>query len=497
MVFAYNIRKSIDVSKTDIDLPSLENPILKNSVPPFEDPPNLVWVKTYEGDFNFLQQTSDNGYILAGGIYTSKWNVYLMKIDIDGNEEWDKTFVVTGGPYSKSGCVKETADGGYIVSGYIDVGPEMSDIWLIKTDENGTLLWDKTFRFEGSTRSDAWDDGVIVLDDGYIILAELHYFDHHDIWLIKTDLDGNELWSKTVGSIFGKDWPSAFIEDSDGNFVITGSLYSLDLPNKVLLIKTDSNGNRIWRKTLIGERGHDIKECDDGGYIISDALHLIKTDKDGNQSWRKYYDWGLGIKSSVALASDGGYILVGAGVSDITSIQSYVMIKTDKDGNREWERTIVNDGGYNNCVIQSNDGNYVANWHEEVVKVSPFDNQRPNKPSTPNGPKYVKPRVFYDYTSSSWDSDGEAVCYLWEAKYCYDFLDFQLNNETCEVSFGWLLIGQDVLKVKARDIYGGDSEWAKLDVRITWSKTMSSSFLLRFLERYPLLNRLLNFKNKF
>jgi hypothetical protein len=462
---------------------------MKNLVPPFKDPPNLVWNKTLKGKHDFLLQTSDNGYILVGGIYTSKWNVHLVKTDINGNEEWNKTF--EGPRETFGGYARETADGGYIMSGYYDVGPEMADIWLIKTDGNGDMIWDKKFRFGGYIETWAFDRGLIVLDDGYLILAtiidmETVGFENRNIWLIKTDFDGNELWNKTVGGKHGFYWPNAFIMDTDGNIVITGYHFF----DEVFLIKTDLDGNRIWRKTFNGNEGDDIKECDDGGYIISDAFSLIKTDRYGNKKWRKTYDYYTGSGTSVDITSDGGFVLVG------TAFYNYIlywfMIKTDKYGNREWEKSIATEGGYKD-VIQSNDGNYVAVWSDNLVKVSPFENQRPIKPSKIEGPICVKPWIWYNYTTSSSDPDGEIVYYRWENIDFYDFEGPYNNNETCEVSFYWFfsLKGKDKLTVKARDIYGGDSEWVELEIRITLNKAKHNIFLLRLFERLPLLQRFL------
>jgi len=464
---------------------SENNPNLKHLSQPFRDPPNLVWEKTYNGDFKFLLQTCDNGYILGGNIFcgSSRWKARLVKTDIDGNEEWNKTF--EGPKVADIFFIRETSEGGYILCGLCrNDGRNFGDqygCWIIKTDENGDMIWNKRFEFK-----DSWVLGksIIVVDDGYLILAEINDvgYGYHDIWLIKTDFDGNEFWNKTVGNSHGEDWPYAFIKDSDDNIVISGS-YSLD---KVLLIKTDLNGNSIWRKTLDGEEGHDIKECDDGGYIISDALNLVKADRDGNMEWRKEYDWGGIVESSVDITSDGGYILVGAG--------SYVMIKADKDGNREWEKILsTGQGGYNNHVIQSNDGDYVAVWHDLMVKVSPFENQRPNKPSKPEGPILVRPNTWYNYTTSSSDPDGEIVYYRWENKYFYDFCGPYDNNETCETTLEWFFIGKDKVIVKASDIYGGDSEWVELDVTISWNKAINSMLLLRLHERFPLLQKLLHF----
>ena len=474
---------------------------MKNLFPPFEDPPNDIWTKTFEGVGRYCQQTIDNGYIIIGHISAPgpfNSDILLIKTDIDGNELWNKTY---GGPYEDIGhIVRETSDGGFILEGYYSHaqgGPY--DVVLIKTDENGNLTWEK--RFNRGPEQTTFGDSVIELDDGYLILSKI-YIDvlpfPTDIWLIKTDFDGNELWNKTVGESNGRDFCNEIIQTSEGDFLIVGHVGW----EYVLLIKTDKDGNRLWRKELDGWEGFDIKECDDGGYIIAGREHvcLIKTSKGGHVQWKKEYGWGGFDKAlSVDVASDGGFILSGIGTYSSADI---LLIKTDEKGNREWEKTM---GGENsdsgNCIIQSNDGTYViigatlepGFW---LIKVAPFENHRPNKPARPGGPAHCKPLRNYTFTASTSDPDGEQVYYTWtmDDVIYYNFYNIgpYSNDEPCDVEMSWLLGGQSEIKVKAIDIYRGESDWSDpLIVTISWNRIMTNPLLLRFLERYPLLQKLL------
>ena len=101
------------------------------------------------------------------------------------------------------------------------------------------------------------------------------------------------------------DFGNAVIQSSDGDFVITG----YTSPDYLLLIKTDSNGNKIWRKKMDGREGFDIKECDDGSYIIAgrERICLIKTDKDGNMFWKRDYQGKSFDRAlSVDITNEGG-----------------------------------------------------------------------------------------------------------------------------------------------------------------------------------------------
>ena len=495
-IIGKTINKRNNTSMNDNYIDSKDLLKMSSSRPPFKDPPNMVWNKTHGGiegeGCRYIQQTCDDGYIIIGGTNSygaGEGDIWLIKTDIDGNEEWNKTF---GGAYGDLGyCVRETTDEGFIFTGVHHSGPSVDDpwyVWLIKTDKNGNMTWESKFSINDVH---TYGKSVIELADGYLIMADFYIPGLKiitDIWLIRTDLEGNELWNNTIGHSDGDDHGKAVIQTSDGDFVIVG--YDISSDNGVLLIKTDSNGNRLWRKELDGWEGEDIKECDDGGYIIAGEKHvcLIKTDKDGNMLWKKEYDWGgLDTALSVDHTYDGGYILTGNVVLYDKECE-ILLIKTDENGNREWEKTMggkESDGAY--CVIQSNDDTYVIAgstcsfgtgpsdlW---LIKVAPFENIRPSKPVI-EGRVMGRPLIEYTYSTSSIDSDGEVLYYVW---YWGDdswsgLLGPYNSSQICIVSHFWLLKGSYTIRVKAIDIYSGDSDWATLIVTMPRYKALDSFF---------------------
>ncbi len=503
-----------DVKSTSIDRLTI------NYNPSFENPPNEIWNKTYGGkrfeEGKFLQQTRDDGYIIVGVTMSygaGDRDIWLIKTDINGNELWNKSF---GGPYEDLGfCVRETSDGGFIITGKYDTKEDWYEpwsVWLIKTDENGNLVWENKFRRDNAH---AIGNSVIEVDDGYVVLGE---FSHHgipgkdDIWLIKTDFDGNEQWNKFIGSSKKNDYPHAVIQTRDGDFVIVGATRFYLTEPKVLLIKTDFYGNIKWRKELDGIEGYDIKECNDGGYIIScwDQVSLLKTDKNGNIQWIKNYGFlGYDKGLSVDLTLDGGFILSG-----VTAILDYgdadmLIIKTNENGVKEWEKIMGETGrtetGFS--IIQSSDGNYVITGENEevntfdtwLVKVAPFENPRPNKPNKPIGITHGSPNIVYNYTTnSSGDPDGELVWYTWAYEGLginYNRIGPYFNDEWCEVELFFPFFGSYKVIVKTIDIYGGESDWSEpLKIRITIprNKVTLDSVWLRFFDMFPILERILN-----
>jgi len=284
---------------------------------------NKTWDKTFGGTgwdtARSVQQTTDGGYILTGWIsYGAGLNdAWLVKTDSKGNKEWDKTFGGTDGDGATS--VQQTSDGCYILAGgTMSYGAGSSDLWLVKADFKGNEEWNKTF---GGT---SWDEAASVQqtsDGGYILAGYTKSYGagSSDAWLVKTDSNGNEEWNKTFGGPDG-DAAASVQQTSDGGYIFTGWTASYD----AWLVKTDSKGNEMWNKTFGGtyrDEGHSVAQTSDGGYILtglriygvgSGDAWLVRTDSKGGEMWNKTFGGPDGDAAvSVRQTSDGGYILAG------------------------------------------------------------------------------------------------------------------------------------------------------------------------------------------
>jgi predicted secreted protein len=242
-----------------------------------QGPPKLKWSKTFGGTSDdagcSVRQTSDGGYVVVG--YTSSYgaggdDVWLIKTDSNGDEAWDRTFGETSDDMGVS--FQQTSDGGYVIAGYTSsYGAGGDDVWVIKTDSDGNEAWDKTF---GGTSD---DNGVSVQqtsDGGYVIAGYTSSYGAGagDVWLIKTDSNGNEAWDKTFGGA-SEDAAWSVQKTSDSGYVIAGYTSSYGAGgDDVWLIKTDSNGNEAWDKTFGGtpfDNGMSVQQTSDGGYVIA------------------------------------------------------------------------------------------------------------------------------------------------------------------------------------------------------------------------------------
>jgi len=312
---------------------------------------NEMWSKTIGGTeadrAQYIQITFDDGYIITGSTYSygeGLADIWLVKTDELGNEEWSKTF---GGSDDDFGyAVQNTSDGGYIIVGLTySFGGGWSDVWIVKTDEFGNELWNKTF---GLYEMDGANSVQQTLDGGYIIAGFTESFGSgwSDIWILKTDQFGNVLWNKTYGGIY-HDRANSIQQTTDGGYIITGYTYSFGAGSSdILLIKIDEFGNEQWQKTFGGinqDFSQFVQQTLDGGYIVVGDTRsygsgykdvwLIKTDEFGNQQWERLYGGPEHDGASqIRQAIDGGYMVVGYSVSYGIGSADFWLIKTDEFG---------------------------------------------------------------------------------------------------------------------------------------------------------------------
>ena len=307
---------------------------------------DTVWSKTFGGsgeDFgNDVQLTNDGGYIVTASTFSfgsGGSEAWLLRTDSNGDTLWTKTIGGSGGDWIVS--VQQTSDGGYITTGGTrNFGANGADLWIIRTDSNGNILWTKLFGGTG------YDSGISIrptIDNGYILTGETNSFGSgdFDIWLLKIDAIGDTLWTRTLG---GSNWEysKSLQQMDDGGYIIAGWTQSFGAGlTDAWLIRTDANGDTIWTHTYGSsnwDKGYSIQQTEDGGFVVAGVtwsfgagsadVWLIRTDNQGDTIWTSTYG-GTNSDGSVSVVytSDGGLVLIGwtesfgAGGSDVWLIR--------------------------------------------------------------------------------------------------------------------------------------------------------------------------------
>ena len=359
----------------------LASPVLKGQT---------TFQKTYDGgttsDFGkSVKQTIDGGFIITGqtSLGAGPSDMYLVKTAYDGTLQWAKSFGGAGNEFGY--CVQQTSDGGFIIVGntdtYVAGGPW--DIYLVKTASDGTLQWSKTF---GGTGIEEGRSVQETNDGGFIITGNTTSGGAGDVYLIKTASDGTLQWTKTYGYLLGNDMGESIKQTNDGGYIITGFTSKESNHFDVYLVKTASDGTLEWTKTFgdtLDDRGYDVQQTNDGGYIITGTfgrsvtiiggtayfgdVYLIKTASDGTLAWNKTYGDTLhALGYYVQETNDGGYIICG-------ERSGAHLLKTTSNGTPQWSKTYGNLLGSDGktSAQETNDGGFIITG--TIINAGNFD----------------------------------------------------------------------------------------------------------------------------
>jgi len=425
----------------------------------------------YDFGITGVCQTHDGGYIVSAACKRLEDLQYgfLWKLAANGETEWFNSAYT--GEYMNKWYVILPWDILPVVNGYIVTGAAWYlgddylfdvDAFLMKTDLNGDVVWQQIYRYgehhdEGRAFCPTPDGGYLIVGNVNTILYGVPSPVDGDIWLIKTDAEGNLEWEKTYGGpsdewIMTKD----IFQTSDGGFIANSmtSSYGVIGSSKwnVCLQKFDEDGNELWNRTYgkanQGDTSWSMDTTSDGGFVFAaaknhngfmapkDSMWLVKTDGNGNVEWSQTYggdktDRAYGVQQT----SDDGYIMSGA---------------TASYGAGEWD----------GCII----------------KYPAFENQRPNNPTC----KYD--RNTDELVVSATDSDGDQIRYSvdWENDGIIDQWTELLDSGVevridCEEKTG-------PFEVMAEDEHGGQSDCISVKSK---NKPYINAPFIRFLEQHP------------
>jgi len=453
-----------------------------------------LWAKTYGGSSadgaKAVCTSNDDGYIVIGYTFSSGSDgsdMYVVSINEQGDSVWTKTYGGSGYEYGYGIC---PADDGYVLIGYstsFSTGSS-KDVYAIRIDNDGNEIWSETFGGDGL------DIGMSVCpaDGGYLLCGYTESFGagENDIYVIKIDENGNMVWEKQYGGS-GAELGYQIKATSKGNYIIVGASGSDRANYDCVLIKIDENGNILWENYYGApggeggyDRGHSVIETSDGGFLVigetnyGDALNMlvVKTDADGEEEWVQIFGDSLHDHGSdIIETSDGNYVICGRFDTTLNGKNDIGLIKFDYNGQEIWRKIFSMHGSeWATSLIETNDNGLLLTGHTDSIGMGSYDlfimktdsegnsNQQPEKPLVPTGPSSGKIKEPQTYEVVTEDPDNENIYYLfdWGDGSDCNWLGPFASGEICEATHIWEEQGDYQIRVKARDINGGESDWS-------------------------------------
>ncbi len=267
--------------------------------------------------------------------------------------------------------VVQSADGGYACTGFTGTPPYDYDMWAAKYSETGTQVWSRTFGRSGYDRGNAI---LATPDGGFLIVGETSSYGHgnSDVWLVKLTSTGDTSWTRALGGS-DQDVGWSVILSRTNEFVIAGFTYSYGNDAQLYLLKTNQAGQEIWHQTFGGvnfDAGCSVIEASDGGYVVSGVSRntqgnaswwMIKTNSSGTYQWGNTYgSTNSGYSYSVKQTFNGDFVLTGEGYST-SGDRGLWVIRTDNSGNQLWLRQFGGTGNdFGNGIATTADGGMIV-----------------------------------------------------------------------------------------------------------------------------------------
>jgi len=331
-------------------------------------------------------QMPDGGYLVAAGTYSFGDRVngacdgWLLRLDKYGQKLWDRAIGGTG--WESLNCMRQTPDGGFICTGF--AGSAFADLWLLKLDAEGNVEFDRRFGKESG-----WDNGRDVIctrDGGYAAIGYTRSYGPgpYGIIVVKVDRKGGQEWVQLYGGE-GSDRGKSIVQLEDGTYLVSGDVASLDQRegkrhSDAWLARIDEEGNLIWSRrygTPGQEGGGQILPSPSGGHYIlgwsrrafrpngekldKNDPWLIKVDADGNLEWERIYGeiaWESFARGLVN--DDGNLVILGSMAPTEAEEFDLWLLCLDPQGVVLWERRFGGPGEERgHWLTETRDGGYM------------------------------------------------------------------------------------------------------------------------------------------
>lgn len=291
-------------------------------------------------------------------------------------------FTYGGRGFESAADIISVSSGGFLLSGRTVSGRGNTSMHLLRLNNQGQLLWEQKI---GSDASDEAAKAIETEDGGFIIVGNSDSYGGgegiKDMWAVKVDAEGNELWNKTYGTEESIDEARSIVPAHGGGFVIIGHSLTLEKETSdVMAVKINDNGEEEWQKTFGGEKseeGTDIVKVENGYTIVGNTeskgkgkwdVWLLHIDKEGTQIWDNTFGGGDNeMANSLVQTTDGGYAIGGYTYSfAVASLDAWI-VKADSLGKEEWAKAFggpSTDEFYK--IIQTKDNNLLAVGYTKV-----------------------------------------------------------------------------------------------------------------------------------
>ena len=338
-----------------------------------------------------IKQTADGGYVLLGSTNSfgnGGSDIYLVRVDKFGNEIWSNTY---GGPNDDEGkSIQVTNDGGFAILGDYQNSDNSLDMYFLKVGPDGGVVFEYTF---GNNTVDSDEQGNEVqktLDGGFILVGSTTNPDRvetgpSDFYLVKTNSDGVLEWQRTRGFENSEEVGNSVVQIDDDNYIVIGTTQNARENDQqegknIFAYKINANGDNIGNRFYGGlndDFGSKISKTSFGYAILGTSssqlgngqggedIILIQIDQDLNEFSVKTIG-GMENDRGISLAqlSDGGFIIVGSTTSygNASNNSDIYLVRTDFLGNilPDWEESPRVFGGEGvdegNAVIRTEDG---------------------------------------------------------------------------------------------------------------------------------------------
>jgi hypothetical protein len=444
----------------------------------FEPAENIpIWNYTYDAfgseennrGYSIIE-TSDGGFVVAGQAQNTTMDFWVMRVDANGTELWNTT--IDNGSLERAYDVIEVSSGGFAACGYVRIS-SWNYYYLVRLNESGDVDWMKNYTGNADTEARALaetDDG------GFILVGRDNY--GGGMYVVRTDENGTLEWDTTIyhgDNLFGSD-----VVDLSGSngYIVAGftEIENGDTYDFFHLMKLDEDGNHVWNSTHGGpetEYCFGMTQALDGGYVLGGTtsswggggydMYLVKFDNSGNLQWNQTYGGsGNEMCQSVTVTEDGGYAIAGwaQGTGD-----DIWLVRTDSEGEMWWSEKIHNDGNDRaDCIVEVHDGGYALtgyidpdgrDWDMCIYRLS-----EPRWDPSPTGKELeFDEALYYDVNATSTDGPLE-----WSVN---DTESFSLDSDGILRNATILPIDQISIEIKVEDNHG---HWiqAEIAIAVAW-----------------------------